>query len=258
MTSNSAATRPLRRLNHGLAAGLLATMAALALGLTPPSAHADEAQIRKNLPARLTKLPPIDEVAKTPIPGIYEVRIGNDVLYTDEAGDHLIEGSLIDIRTRRNLTESRVDALTAFDFAKLPLKDTIVWKSGTGARRLVVFADPNCGYCKRLEAEMRQLKNVTIHTFLIPVLGPDSIEKSRALWCAKDRTAAWTAWMLNGQPPSRADDKCDAGAIERNAALAQRHRVNGTPALVFADNSRVAGAIGLDEIEKRLVAAAKP
>ena len=234
----------------------LAALAGLSL-LASPLAMADEAQIRKNLPERFTKFPPIDEVTKTPIPGIYEVRMGSEVLYTDEQGDYVIEGQVVDTRTRRNLTEARIDALSAFEFTKLPFKDAIVWKAGTGARRMAVFADPNCGYCKRLEADLRKLKNVTIYTFLIPVLGPDSVDKSRDIWCAKDRTGTWLNWMLGGQAPGKAEAKCDSGAVDRNIALGRKHRVNGTPSLVFVDNSRVSGAIGLEDLEKQLAASPK-
>lgn len=228
---------------------------ACSLMLASAPAFADEAAIRKNLAERYAKFPAIDEVTKTSIPGIYELRLGSEVLYTDEEANHLIEGHLIDTRARRNLTESRLDRLSAFDFDKLPFKDAFVWKSGTGARRMAVFADPNCGYCKHLEADLRKLKNVTIYTFLIPVLGPDSAQKSNDIWCARDRTATWLGWMLQGQAIPRADAKCDSSAIDRNLALSRKHRVNGTPALVFSDNSRVSGAIGVDDIEKQLAAA---
>lgn len=219
-------------------------------------AAADEASIRKNVSERFPKLPAIDEVSKTPVPGIYELRMGSDVMYSDEDGSHLIEGQLIDTKARRNLTEARLDRLSAFDFDKLPFKDAFVWKSGTGARRMAVFSDPNCSYCKRLEADLRKLKNVTIYTFLIPVLGDDSAKKSSAIWCAKDRTGTWLGWMLQDQPIPPAGARCDSSAVDRNLALSRKHRVNGTPVLVFSDNSRVAGAIGADDIEKQLTAAA--
>ena len=124
---------------------------ALALG---QAAFAQEALIRKNIAERLPDFPKIDEVTKTPIPGIYELRIGAEVLYSDERGEHILQGELIETKTRNNLTQARIDKLTAIDFAALPLKDAIVWKQGTGARKLVVFADPNCGYCKKFEKEM--------------------------------------------------------------------------------------------------------
>jgi len=152
------------------------------------AALADDAAIRKNLAERLPNFPAIDEISKTAIPGVYEVRIGTDLFYSDEQGNHLIQGELIETKTRTNLTEARIARLTAIDFASLPLKDAIVWKRGTGARKVAVFADPNCGYCKKFERDAQQLKDVTVYTFLYPILGGDSPEKSRDIWCSKDNT----------------------------------------------------------------------
>ncbi|HEX6704536.1 MAG TPA: DsbC family protein, partial [Albitalea sp.] len=143
---------------------LLAVCATVLAG----TALADEAAIRKNIAERLPQYPKIDEVTKTPIPGLYEVRFGTDVLYSDENGNYLIEGQMLETKTHVNVTEERVAKLTAIDFASLPLKDAIVWKQGTGARRLVVFADPNCGYCKHFERELQKVKDVTVYTFLYP------------------------------------------------------------------------------------------
>jgi thiol:disulfide interchange protein DsbC len=221
-------------------------------------AWADEAQIRKNLPKHFPKLPPIDAVSKTPMAGLYEVRMGSQLLYTDAKGDYIVEGSLIDARAHVNLTEASASAnLPKIDFAKLPLEDAVVWKSGSGARQMAVFSDPNCGYCKRLELDLQKLKDVTVYTFIIPVLGADSVAKSKNIWCAQDKTATWLNWMLQSQEPAPAKDTCDAQAIDRNSALARKYRVSGTPAIVFTDNSRVPGALPLEEIAKRLGAAAK-
>ncbi len=230
----------------------LAVAAWLMVAVAMPAA-ADEAQIRKNIAERLPDFPRIDEVSKTPIPGVYEVRIGTEIVYTDERGDHLLEGQLIETRSRSNLTEARVAKLTAIDFAALPLKDAIVWKQGTGARKLVVFADPNCGYCKKFEKEMQQVKDVTVYTFLYPILGGDSPEKSRNIWCAKDNSTAWREWMINGVAPARSMGQCDTAALLRNAALGKKHKVNGTPALVFEDGKRVPGAMAPEQVEKQLV-----
>lgn len=216
------------------------------------NALADEADIRKALSARMPELPKIDEISKTPIPGVYEIRMGQDVLYADERGDHLISGSLIDTRTRVDLTEVRIEKLSAIDFAALPLKDAIVIKQGPGNRRIAVFADPNCGYCKRFERELVGIRDVTIYTFLYPILGADSDEKARAIWCAKDAVKAWRAWMVDGMPPDAAAQKCDASAIQRNVEFGKKHRVNGTPAFVLEDGSRVQGAVPLAEIERRM------
>ena len=227
-------------------------VAALASLFIAQAAFGQEAVIRKNIAERLPDFPPIDEVTKTPIPGVYELRIGNEVLYSDEQGSTLIEGQLIDTKTKVNLTEARIAKLTAIDFAALPLKDAIVWKQGTGARKLVIFADPNCGYCKRFEKDLQAVKDVTIYTFLYPILGGDSPEKSRNIWCAKDNTKAWRDWMLEGTPPPRSMGQCDATALQRNAAMGKKYRVNGTPALVFEDGKRVPGALSVEQVEKQL------
>jgi thiol:disulfide interchange protein DsbC len=240
-------TTPFSRTLVTLAAGLLLVQAAVA----------DEAAIRKNLPERLPNFPAIDEVSKTPIPGIYEVRLGSEVIYADESGNHIIQGTLIDTRTRTNITEARVNKLSAIDFAQLPLKDAIVWKNGTGARKMAVFADPNCGYCKRFEADLQKVKNVTVYTFLLPVLGGDSPQKSENIWCAKDQAKAWLGWMLENRLPLKNMGACST-PMERNLAFAQKYRINGTPAIIFADGTRIPGAINAEQLEKQLLASAKP
>jgi thiol:disulfide interchange protein DsbC len=225
--------------------------------LLPLAAMADEATIRKNLTERLPNFPPIDEISKAPIPGLFEVRIGAEVLYTDEAGNYLIQGHVIDTKTRADLTEARIAKLTQVDFASLPLKDAILIKQGTGTRKLVVFGDPNCGYCKRLERDLQALKDVSIYTFLYPILGPDSNVKSKDIWCAKEPGKVWRNWMVDGVAPPKAMGKCDTAVLERNLALGNRHRVQGTPAVVYEDGTRSPGAVPADVIESRLTAAAK-
>lgn len=231
------------------AAALLILMAGAAL--------ADEAAIRKNLTERLPNLPKIDEVSKTPIPGLYEVRLGTDIVYSDENGNHLVQGAIIDTRSRTDLTQARVDKLTAIDFASLPLKNAVTIKQGSGARKVAVFADPNCGYCKRLERDLLALKDVTIHNFIYPILGPDSNAKSKDIWCAKDPGKAWRAWMVDGQLPSKAAASCDTAAIDQNVELGRKYKVQGTPAVVFEDGTRAPGAIPAAQIESRMLAAAK-
>mgnify|MGYP000735855790 FL=1 len=226
---------------------------ALAAVLALP-ALADEAAIRKNLGERMPDFPKIDEVTKTPIPGLYEFRVGTEVFYTDEQGNYVIDGHVIDTRTRVNLTQARIDKLTQIDVSKLPLKDAIVWKQGTGERKLVVFADPNCGYCKRFERDLNNVKDVTVYTFLYPILGGDSPEKAKNIWCAKDNTKAWRDWMLDGATPPKTMGQCDIGALNRNAEMGRKYKINGTPAIVFEDGKRVPGAMNAEQIEKQLVA----
>lgn len=233
-----------------LAAAVLTVAAAL-------PALANEAAIRKNLAERLPNFPKIDEVSKTPIPGLWEVRLGSEIVYTDAEGNHLVQGSIIDTRSKSDLTQARIDKLTAIDFASLPLKDAVVIKQGSGARKLVVFTDPNCGYCKRLERDLLALKDVTIYNFLFPILGPDSTAKAKDVWCARDPGKVWRDWMVDGRTPAKAGSGCDTAALERNVELGRKYRVNGTPAVVYEDGTRSPGAVPAAQIEQRLSAVAK-
>jgi thiol:disulfide interchange protein DsbC len=230
---------------------------ALFMGIGMAAVQAQEAVIRKNMAERLPDFPKIDEINKTAVPGIYELRIGTDIFYSDEQGQHLIQGQLIETRTRTNLTQARIEKLTAINFASLPLKDAVVSKQGTGARRLVVFSDPNCGYCKKLERDLVQLKDVTIYTFIYPILGEDSADKARNIWCAKDQIKTWRSWMLDGAEPLKAMGQCDPSVLQRNTEMGHKYRINGTPALVFENGKRVPGVMGLDAIEKQLAQTTK-
>ena len=232
---------------------------ATAAASAPAAAPADIAQrLRKLLAERIPKLPPIDEVRASPVPGLYEVRFGGaEIIYVDATGQFLIQGALIDTRTLANLTEERIEQITAVPFDKLPLKDALVIKQGQGERKLAVFADPNCGYCKRFERDLAKIDNVTVYTFLMPILGPDSQTKSRDIWCAADPAKAWRAWMIDGQLPARAAPDCDGKALDRNVAFGREHRINGTPALLFEDNTRKGGALPLEMVQRLLDKAAK-
>lgn len=225
----------------------LLAAAALTLSL---SVTAQEAAIRKTLAERIPQMEKIDEVQATAMPGLYEVRIGTDIFYTDAKGNYLIQGELIDTRARRNLTEDRINKLTAVDFSALPIKDAFTIVRGDGKRKLAVFEDPNCGYCKRFERDMQNVDNVTVYLFLYPILSPDSAEKSRNIWCAKDRTAAWEDYMVRDRIPAAAT--CDTSALQRNLAFGKKYKITGTPTLIFADGSRVPGAIPAKDVEKRL------
>ena len=184
------------------------------------------------------------------MPGLFEVRVGNDIVYTDAEGNFLIQGSLIDARAKRNLTEERTEKLLSVAFDNLPLKDAFTIVRGTGKRKLAVFEDPNCGYCKRFEKDLQKVDNVTVHMFLYPILGPDSVDKSRNIWCTKDKAKAWLDFMVRDQAAPSAT--CDTAAIARNLEFGKKHKITGTPTLFFADGSRVPGAINAPQIEKYL------
>ena len=226
-------------------------LAALALALLPLLASAQDATIRKALMDRVPGLTQIDEIRKTPMPGLYEVRIGNDIFYSDAEGNYLIQGALIDTRARKNLTEERIDKLTAINFKDLQLKNAFTVVRGNGKRKLAVFEDPNCPYCKRFEADLEKIDNVTVHTFLVPILGPDSTEKSRQIWCSADKVKTWDDWMLRHVTPKGAP-KCDTAALDANLAFARKYNITGTPTLVFVDGHRVPGAINAQQIEQLL------
>jgi thiol:disulfide interchange protein DsbC len=228
-----------------------AALAALvAFGLFASGAHAQEAAIRKNLAERLPQMGKIEEVNKTPMPGLYEVRIGIDIYYTDVEGNFVIHGQLIDAKAQRNLTEERTEKLLAIDFGALPLKDSFTIVRGNGKRKVALFQDPNCPYCKRFERDLQKVDNITIHMFLYPILGPDSEAKSRNLWCAKDRARAWQDWMVRDQGIAAAS--CDTTAVTRNVEFGRRYKITGTPTMVFADGTRVPGAIPAAQVEKLL------
>ena len=220
-------------------------------------AQGEEALIRKNLKERMPQIQPIDEVRRTPMPGVFELRVdGTEIYYTDAAGHFLIQGQLIDTRNQRNLTEERQQKITAIDFKTLPLKDAITIVRGKGERKLAVFEDPNCGYCKRFERELSKADNITVYLFLYPILGKDSVDKSKAIWCAKDQDKAWLDWMVRDQTPANAS--CDTAAIKRNVEFGQKMKITGTPTLVFVDGTRVPGAIDLAQVDKMLAQALKP
>jgi thiol:disulfide interchange protein DsbC len=234
-------------------------LAALLIALLWQPAQAQEAQIRRVLAERLPQLK-IDEISRAPLAGLWEVRYdGTELLYSDEKGDLIIiHGAIIDTKTRTDLTEQRIEKLLALTWDKLPLKDAMVFKQGNGKRKMAVFADPNCGYCKRFERDIASLKDVTIYTFLLPILGPDSNVKSRDIWCAKEPAKAWRSWMIDGELPARAMAACDTKALDRNTAFSRANRINATPAVVFADGTRKPGAIPLAMVERLLAAPAKP
>jgi thiol:disulfide interchange protein DsbC len=230
---------------------ILNALLALGLVLLAGAASAQDVEkIRKNLGERLPLLGKIDEVSKTPMPGLFEVRVGTDIFYTDANGNYLLNGHLIDARNQKNITEERQEKLLAIPFDQLPLKDAFTIVRGDGKRKIAIFEDPNCPYCKHFERDLQKIDNVTVYMFLYPILGPDSNDKSRNLWCAKDKPGAWLDWMLRGK--AAPNTNCDTAALTRNVEFGRKHKITGTPTMVLADGSRVAGAMPTAEVEKLL------
>lgn len=227
---------------------LLAPLLALAQAADPAGKFTTETIIKRTLESRLGGVK-IEAVAKTPYLGLYEVRLDGEILYTDEKINYIFSGNIIDAKNMQNITEKRLRDLTAIKWENLPLDAAVKTVRGNGKRTLAVFSDPNCPYCKRFEKDLAKVDDLTIYTFLYPILSQDSHDKSRAVWCSADRSKAWSDLMLNGAVLTAT--RCDT-PIEKTLALGRKYRVTGTPTLVFANGERVPGAISAEQVEKLL------
>lgn len=195
------------------------------------------------------------EVRATPIAGIFEVVMNKDIAYTDSSGRYFMFGNVMDMNTQRNLTQERRSELTKVDMSQVNVADAIKTVKGDGSRVLYVFSDPECHYCKSLEPTLQQLTNVTIYTFLYPILGERSTASAKMVWCSKDRNKAWADHMLRGV--DGLPGECD-NPIQRNVQLGTSFGVNGTPTLLSADGKLLPGAVPLDRIEAFLASVSKP
>ena len=209
-----------------------------------------EQQVKTDLQKKLGATVKIKSVSASPLAGIYEVQVGNDVFYTDAKSQYLIQGEIIELATGKNITEQRQNDLNRIKWGDLPQANAMKQVRGNGARQLAVFSDPNCGYCKRLEKSMQPLDNVTIYTYLIPILGPDSVQKSKQIWCSSDPAKTYIDWMVNGTALSGKTD-CTT-PVDKNMALAKTYGITGTPTLFFTDGSRFPGAVQISDLEKKL------
>lgn len=229
---------------------IIVTLMLLLHGLT---ALADESAIRKALQSAYPKAK-VESVTKTPFAGLYEVFIDGQILYSNENFSWFIaEGRLVDAKSRKELTSARLEELTKVDFNSLPLDQAIKVVRGNGSRKVAVFSDPDCPFCKKLEQkELLPLNDVTIYTFLYPIdsLHPDAANKSKAIWCAPDRVKAWNDWVFNGQI-AKSGTGCDH-PVEKNADLGRKLGITSTPTLIFSDGKRMLGAYPSKEIEKAL------
>lgn len=220
----------------------------LLLLLAFSAAHAGEAEIRQSLQGKIGKL---EHVAKTPYAGLYEIMVGDKLLYTDEQGLYLIDGSVIEVKSRTDLTEQRQKQL--FNFDKLPLELAVKKIKGSGKRRMAYFTDPQCGYCKKLEKELSKVSDVTLYVFMYPIF-PGSEEIVRNVRCAKDPVKVWDELMKKGVSPAAITCKTPTDKV---IAFGQSKQVNGTPNLIFADGTQVPGYLPAEELEKHLNAQKK-
>ena len=244
----------------------LAALAVAAAVASPASAQSPAqapvpadtvAQVRTAVEAWLQGRYKVDAVRRTPVAGIWEVQIGTDLIYVDEKARHgFIEGQLIDLKGNRNLTQERVDELTAVRFSDLPLQRAIKQVNGKGTRQMAVFEDPNCGHCKTLRRVLMTVPDVTIYTFPLPILAADSLQKAKQAWCASDRVKAWNDLMLNGKVPDNAGT-CDT-PVEQFSELGRKLKITGTPTIFFANGKRLPGGVPAERLLKLLEENSKP
>jgi len=209
-------------------------------------AHATESRIAAKLKEHYPELK-IDDISPAEIPGLFAVISGDRVAYTDQGAEHVFLGQIIETASRRNLTQARWDTFSKIDFTSLPLALAIKTVHGKGSREIAVFADPLCPFCQELETQLAQLDDLTVYTFLFPLenLHPGATDKSNELWCAHDRSTAWSAWMLQrASPPSR---KCSNTPIAEISGLGDTLHVHTTPTIFFRSGQRVSGALGKEQ-----------
>lgn len=222
----------------------------LVLGMTTACAEGNqEAKVKELVETKLGNNAKVDSVVKTPYLGLYEVRSGNNIIYTDPEVKYLFVGNIIDATTHQSFTKERLDELNKVSFSDLPLDLALKRVKGDGSRVIAVFSDPNCGYCKRLEKTLNEVDNITIYTFMFNILSKDSDVKSRNIWCSANREKAWSDWMVDGKAAAAAPADC-APPNEKVFELGKKLRITGTPTIFFKDGTRIPGAVdakGLDE-----------
>jgi thiol:disulfide interchange protein DsbC len=220
----------------------------LFLFILMPTAHAGEKEIRQSLQNKFPSIGKIEHIVKTPYAGLYEVVIDDQLLYTDEKGEYVFEGNVIDAKSRRDLSEERRRILFAVDFDKLPLDLAVKKVKGNGKRKLAIFTDPNCGYCRKLEKELSGVSDVTLYFFMYPIFqGSDEIVRN--VLCSKNPIKAWDDWMLSEIVPAKAFCTTQTDKV---LALGQKLHVNGTPNLIFANGMQSPGFLPAAELERKL------
>ncbi|MYM89052.1 DsbC family protein [Duganella sp. BJB488] len=226
---------------------LLSALMASCVSAETPSTDA----IKKLVEPRLGANVKVDSVKETPYAGLYEVRIGNDILYTDKTGTYLFSGHVFNLTTSTDLTKERLEEINKIKFSDLPLDKAIKTVKGDGKRVIAVFEDPNCGYCKRFrQTTLKETDNITVYTFMYNILADDSFTKSKNIWCAPDRSKAWDDWMVNNKAAPAAAEACQS-PNQDVLELGHKLGVSGTPAIFFADGTRVPGAIDTKALEEK-------
>jgi thiol:disulfide interchange protein DsbC len=220
------------------------------------TAQANESVIRKALTQQFPGAQ-IASVTKTPYSGLFEVYLDGQLIYVDAKAQYVFTGDVIDLKNRSNLTQARLNKLQAVKWDTLPLNNALKTVKGKGERKLVVFSDVDCPYCRKFEAELTKVDNITVYTFLYPIEGlhPKAVQASKQIWCAPDRNKAWDDYITRGTVPSN-DGKC-SNPVDATIALGNKLKVSGTPTLFFANGQRVPGMVPAAQLERLLATNAK-
>jgi thiol:disulfide interchange protein DsbC len=234
---------------------VLVTVLLSAAALT---AAADEAAVRRMVEGKLRGAGSIAAITKTPWSDLYEVAVygpdGPQIFYVDGAATVILAGPAIDAKSGRNLTEERSRKLNVVKWDSLPFKWAIVTKQGDGRRKIAVFSDPNCPYCKVFEEHLAEIENLTVYIFPYAVISPKSVRQTKSVWCSKDRARAWNDLMFRRIEPQAAPD-CDT-PVEELIQLGRRLGATATPTWFLEDGQRYSGALPLQDIRRLIDAAA--
>lgn len=220
------------------------------------TAQANETVIRKTLAQQFPGAK-ISSVSKTPYSGLFEVYLDGQLVYVDAQAKYVFAGDVIDLKSRANLTQARLNKLQAVDWKVFPLNNALKTVKGKGERKLVLFSDVDCPYCRKFEAELAKVDNITVYTFLYPIEGlhPKAVQTSKQIWCAPDRNKAWDDYITRGMVPNN-EGKC-AHPVDETIELGNKLKVSGTPTLFFANGVRVPGMVPAAQLERLLAANAK-
>lgn len=228
-------------------AAVIATIVALFVAL--PAAAQDTDKLKAELKKRVPEMP-VDSVRKVPYGGLYEVLVNGEIFYTDEKAGFLLVGPLVDLKTKENVTETRLRQVNKVNFNDLPFDRAIKIVRGDGSRKVAIFEDPNCAYCKRFERDLQGISDITVYVFLYPILSADSVEKAKAIWCSPNPGKVWIDTMTKEIVPT--GDKSCPTPLDKNVALGKEKRIQGTPTIIFEDGDRIPGAISMADFVKKL------
>ena len=228
------------------------------LACVPAFSQTQEAKLRKLLQNRLGADATVEAITKTPYAGLYEAKVGKEIIYTDAEAHYVFIGHVFEAETMKDLTQAKLDDLSRIKFSELPLDMATKSVKGNGKRVIAVFEDPNCGYCKRFRKGLADVKDITVYTFMYPILGEDSTKKAKDMWCAPDRAKAWDDWMIDGKAAPQAPESCNASVIDKVVEMGKRYNVTGTPTIIFSDGTRIPGAIDAKALEIKLARVKQP